>query len=447
MINTEVKKLGDNEYALHVHISKEQYDEVYANHLKQMQENASSAEEPNDNILEGDLGPVYADRLFEMTVSELIKNHYGEAIELSGVIPALEPAFDVPEDQGDEGLEFIMNCVTWPKMELADLSSVDITRIDINVTDEDIQSFIGHLMESEVRYEMSGDRTAQNGDQVVINYEGFIDDVAFEGGTAENTELMLGQNQFIPGFEEGLIGAKAGDERSLEISFPEEYQTPDLAGKEAVFKVQVLSVAEGIRAKNQDELAQMLEYESAAELEDEVVHTLAMDAERVAFEATKTSTVEALLAVHNATFPDRMIEQEMENSTHQMRESMKQQGMAFDESWLEEDGFKDAIRRRSEKWLTQALIFRAIHENADLNVSDKELEEELDRLSREDPEREGDEFKRWMREHDGRISAVVDDLLEKKCILHALSQANVSQQVMSLAEWKETQTQHDSRVH
>lgn len=446
MINTEVKKLSDNEYALHVHVSKERYDEVYANQLKQMQEDASAAEEPNDNILEGDLGPVYADRLFEMTVSELIKHHYGEAIEASGVVPALEPAFDVPEDQGDEGLEFIMNCVTWPKMELADLSSVDITRIDINVTDEDIQAFINHLMESEVRFENRDDRSAQNGDQVVIDYEGFIDDVAFEGGTAENTELILGQNQFIPGFEEGVVGAKAGDELNLEISFPEDYQAPNLAGEEALFKVKVISVAEGIRANDQNELAQMLDYDTADELRDEVIHTLAMDAEKVAFEATKTSVVEALLATHSATFPDRMIEQEMENSTHQMRESMKQQGMAFDEKWLEEDGFKDAIRRRSEKWLTQALIFRAIHENANLNVSDKELEEELDRLSTEDPEREGDEFKQWMREHDGRISAVIDDLLEKKCILYALSKANVSQQIMSLAEWKETQSDN-SRVH
>jgi len=447
MINTEVKKLGDNEYALHVYISKQRYDEVYARYLEQMQYRAISDDNTDDNILEGELGPVYSDRLFEMTVSELIKSHHSEAIEASGLTPALEPAIDVPEEQENgKGLEFVMKCVTWPKLELADLSSIDMVRIDVNVTDEDIQAFIGHLIENEVRFEKSNNRSAKNSDQIVIDYEGFIDGVAFEGGKGENTELILGQKQFIPAFEEGLIGAKTGDELNLEVSFPDNYQAPHLAGKDALFKIRVISVAEGIRASDQHELASILGYDNADELREEAINILVLDAEKAAFDTTKESVIETLLAVHSTSFPDQLIEQEMENSILQMRESMQHQGMPFDKKWLEEKGFADAIRRRSERWLTQALILRTIYESAGLNVSEAELDEELERLAREHPDAEADEFKRWMREDDERISGVVDDLLEKKCILYVLSQASVRQQTLSLAEWKEKQA-NISRAH
>ena len=439
MIKTKVKKLGDNEHQVHVQIAQEEYDRIYAEHSGKL---AGSAKLPGfrkgktpADMLKKQFGP----KLHEDTVSELLQTHYLSAIESSGLTPAVQPELDIPAVQSNAGFEFTMKVVTWPEVKLKPLSKLKFKTTEVEVTDEDIQTVIDRLMESQVKYEIEDGRVAEKSDQVTIDFAGFIDNEAFEGGKGEDAPLVLGAGQFIPGFEDQLIGKKAGDDCTVEVTFPADYQAAHLAGKQARFETQVKSVAKSVKASDQDDLARMLGFDDAAAITEDARTRLTEQAAGAAIQNTREAAFDALLAANEVSLPERLIEEDIKATTQRVVQNMKQQGMEAPGEMLEDEAFRNEVRERSEKGLKLSVLMQSIRDQAKLDVEDSEIDAELEKMAAQYPAEQKEQFISWIKSQKEQLASVRERLLEGKCVEYIVSQAKTEQVSKTLGQWQEEQ--------
>ncbi len=442
MIKTNVKKLGENEHQVHVQIAQKEYDRVYGEQAEKLSGAANLPGFRKGKTPTSMLKQQFGAKLHEDTVSELLQQHYMTAIESSGLVPAAQPELNIPQIQPDSGFEFSMKVVTWPEVKVKPLSKLKFDTTEVEVTDKDIQTVVDRLMESQVKYEIEDGRVSEQGDQVVIDFVGFVDGEAFEGGKGEDTPLVLGAGQFIPGFEEQLIGKKAGDDVTVEVTFPEQYQAAHLAGKPARFETQVKSVARSAKAVDEDDLAKMLGFDDAKALRDDARVRLGEQAEGAAAQATREAAFDALLAANEVSLPERLIEEDIKATTQRVVQNMQQQGMEVTKDMFEDETFKNEVRERSEKGLKLSVLVQAVREEAEIEVDDAEIEAELEKMAAQYPAEQKDQFMAWMKSQQEQLASVRERVLEGKCVDHIVAQAKTKAVKKSLGEWQEQQDQN-----
>ncbi|MDT8376611.1 MAG: trigger factor [Mariprofundaceae bacterium] len=439
MIKTKVKKLADNEHQVSVQIAQSEYDRVHGEQTRKL---AGSVKLPGfrkGNMPIDMLKKQFGAKLHEDTISELLQAHYVAAIESSGLTPAAQPELDIPAIQPDSGFEFTMKVVTWPEAKVKPLSRLKFETTAVEVTDTDIQTVIDRLMESQVKYEVEDGRVAGKGDQVSIDFVGFINDEPFEGGRGEDTPLVLGAGQFIPGFEEQLIGSKAGDNCTIEVTFPENYQAAHLAGKQARFETQVKSVAKSVKAGDQDDLAVMVGFDDAAALVADVRLRLTEQAVGAALQSTREAAFDALLAANEISLPERLIEDDIKATTQRVVQNMQQQGMEVTGEMLKDEAFRSEVRARSEKGLKLSVLMQAIRDQAGIEVTDSEVDAELEKMAAQYPEEQKEQFIVWIKSQKEQLASVRERLLEGKCVEYIVSQAKTKQVSKTLTQWQEEQ--------
>ncbi|MDQ6998868.1 MAG: trigger factor [Mariprofundus sp.] len=441
MIKTDVKELATHEYEVHVTVVQSEYDRVYADQMKKL---TSQAKLPGfrpgktpAHVIKKQFGP----KIHEETVSALIQSHYVTAIESSGLKPAVQPMIDIPSVQSAEGFEFTMKVATWPEVELADVSKLAFNETTVTVENADIEQVIERLMKSQVKFEIEAERASENGDQLHIDFVGSIDGEAFDGGKGEDVPLVLGEARFIPGFEEQLIGKKAGDDVDVTVSFPEDYQAAHLAGKAAEFATHIKSVGKPITATNEDELAALVGFEDGAALNADAQKRLAEEAEQASYSTTRDAALDALIAANAMELPEPLIAQDMQESAKRVLANMKEQGMETPEEMLKDEAFIQEIRNRSERGLKLSILLQQVREKADLNVDDAELEAEMDRQSQQYPEVQRDQFKAWIKSQKEQVASMQDALLERKCIAYLVEKATTTAANTSLSDWQAEQAQ------
>jgi len=441
MITTEVKKLGDNEHQVHVKVKQEEYDRIYSEQVNKLSGSANLPGFRQGKMPADMLAKQFGPKLHEDTVSEILQAHYMTAIESSGLVPATQPELDIPTIQPDSGFEFSMKVVTWPEVKVKPLSKLKFDRVEVEVTDQDIQTVVDRLMESQVKYEVEDGRVSEQGDQVTIDFVGFVDGEAFEGGKGEDTPLVLGAGQFIPGFEEQLIGKKAGDEVTVEVTFPEQYQAAHLAGKAATFETQVKSVAKSVKASDEDDLAKMLGFDDAGALHEDAKNRLGEQAEQAAAQSTREAAFDALLAANEVSLPERLIEEDVKATTQRVTQNMQQQGMEVTKDMFEDESFKNEVRERSEKGLKLSVLIQAIRSDAEIEADDAEIEAELEKMAAQYPAEQKDQFITWMKSQQEQLASVRERVLESKCVDHVVEQAKTKAVKKTLGEWQEEQEQ------
>jgi len=441
MIQTEVKTLAPNEYQVHVTVAQNEYERVYAALLNKL---GSQAKLPGFrpgktpvHVLKKQFGP----KLHEDTISELIQSHYVAAIEKSGLTPAVQPMLDVPAAQPASGFEFTMKVTTWPQVDLAPVAELAFEATTVDVEDADVEAVIERLQKSQVKFEPEAERAAEQGDQLHIDFCGSIDGEEFEGGKGEDVPLVLGEGRFIPGFEEQLLGKKAGDDVTIDVTFPADYQAAHLAGKAASFASTVKSVGKPVVAENDDALAEMLGFADAAALRADAVARLTEEAKEASFSTTREAALDALLAANSIELPEALIEEDMRATTRRVLENMKQQGMEPDPSMLDNDDFRAEVRGRSEKGLQLSVLLQKVREAADLSVDDAALDAEIDRQSTQYPEEQRDQYKTWIRSQDEQMGTLRERLLERQCIEYIAAQATTSPKSKPLSVWQQEQDQ------
>ena len=441
MIQTEVKELGAHEYQVHVVVPQGEYDRIYQEQVVKLSRQAKLPGFRPGKTPSSHLKQQFGPKLHEETVSELVQTHYVAAIESSGLIPAVQPMLDIPAIQPDSGFEFTMKVTTWPTVDLADLSTLSFDATTVEAGESDINAVIERLQKSQVTFEIEAERKAENGDQLHIDFVGMIDGEEFEGGKGEDVPLVLGEGRFIPGFEEQLIGAVAGDEVTVEVTFPDDYQAAHLAGKAASFATVVKSVGKPERAEDEDGLAKMLNFESAADLREDAQVRLNEEAEQGSYTATRDAALDALLAAHEMTLPEALLEQDIRETTQRILQNMKQQGMEAPADMLKDEAFRDEVRSRSERGLKLSVVLQKVRESAGLSVDDLELNKELDRQSLQYPEEQREQFKSWIREQKEQMGSLREGLLERKCIDYIVAQAKTNPVSKALSEWQTEQEQ------
>lgn len=441
MIQTEVKELGNHEYQVHVTVPQGEYDRIYNEQLLKLSRQAKLPGFRPGKTPPAHLKQQFGPKLHEDTVSELVQSHYVPAIESSGLIPAVQPILDVPAMQPASGFEFTMRVTTWPTVELKDVSSLKFDETIVEVDKSDIDSVIERLQKSQVKFEIEADRAAETGDQLHIDFVGVIDGEEFDGGKGEDVPLVLGEGRFIPGFEEQLTGKSAGDEVNIDVTFPADYQAAHLAGKAASFATLVKSVGKPVRAEDEDALARMLGFDDADALRADAEERLNEEAAQASFSATRDAALDALLAAHEITLPEALIEQDMQETTRRILQNMKQQGMEAPADMLKDEAFKQEVRIRSERGLKLSVLLQKVREAADLSVDDIQINAELDRQSQQYPEEQREQFKTWIRGQKDQMASVRESLLERKCIEYIVSEAKTKTITKALSDWQAEQEQ------
>jgi len=439
MIQTEVKALGSNEHQVHVRLPQGEYDRIYAEQIQKLSRQAKlpgfrPGKTPNQ-VIEKQFGA----KLHDDTISELIQANYTKAIESSGLVPAVQPELDIPAVQPSGTFEFTMKVTTWPKVEVKKLSKLAFNQTKVEVEAADIEAVIERLQKSQVKFEEEAGRKAEIGDQLHIDFVGSIDGEAFEGGKGEDVALVLGEGRFIPGFEEQLTGHAAGDDVTVEVAFPAQYQAAHLAGKDASFATTVKNVARPVKAESEDALATMLGFDDAAALRADVKARLSEEAEEASLSSTREAALDALLAANELDLPEALIAEDMRATTGRVLENMKQQGMEADRAMFEDEAFKKEVRERSEKGLKLSVLLQAVREMGDVSVDDAGIEAEIERQAQQYPAEQHDQFKAWIKGQQEQMASLRERLLERKCVAYIVAEAKVKSVTKALSVWQKEQ--------
>jgi len=439
MIQTEVKKLGSDEHEVHVHVAQAEYDRIYAAQVDKIMSKLKLPGFRPGKTPKGVVEKQFGAQAHEDTISELVQAHYADAIEKSGLMPAVQPQLDVPAVQPDSGFRFTLKVVTWPEVKLKPLGKITVETTDVKVTDADMQSVIDRLMKTQVSYEEAAGRATEEGDQVTIDFTGFIDNEPFEGGRGEDVKLVIGAGQFIPGFETGLSGAKAGDERSLDVTFPADYQHKPLAGKDARFEVLVKSIAASSHAGNEDELAALLKFDDAAALRADIRTRLEQEATDASYASSRDALFDALIAAHDIKLPEPMLLQDMQQSRQRVAQSMQQQGMDVKPEMFSDPAFDEELRKRSTRALSISLLLSELREQNKVEISEDEVDAEMNVQAAQYPADQLEAFKSWMKSQNEQMAALRDKLLEKKCVACIMEQVKTKPVSLGLDEWQAKQ--------
>ncbi len=287
---------------------------------------------------------------------------------------------------GKDGLKFSAVITVKPEVEIEDYKGIALTKPSVEVTDEDIEAELTKLLQKNGRLVSVEDRAAQNGDKVTFDFEGFVDDVAFDGGKAENYELELGSGNFIPGFEDQIVGHSIDEEFDVNVTFPEEYHADELAGKPAVFKCKIHAIKVLELPEADDEfIKDSTEFESLDEYKADVRKNLEAAAAERAERAVDDQLFEALTNKLNADIPDAMIENRIDQSLNEFAQRLRMQGISLEDyikfTGDSMDSVRDSMRDQATHQVKVRLALEKIVELEKIEVSAEALDEEYAKLA------------------------------------------------------------------
>ena len=319
--------------------------------------------------------------LFEDAITELANEQYPIAVKEHDLKVVSRPEMDVT-DINDEGIKYTISVYVKPEFELGQYEGVEVPFKDQVVTDEDVDAEIERMRKRNASLEEVEDRAAQEGDTVTIDYEGFKDGVAFEGGKGEGYNLKLGSKSFIPGFEEQVAGHSVGEEFTIEVKFPEDYHAEDLKGADATFNVKIHAIKTEIIPELDDEFAKdVSEFDSLDELKADIRAKQQERADKDNKAGFENETVRAVCDNCEIDIPESMIQNEVEQMADDQAARMSNQGIALD-MYLQYvgqsmDDFKKSLEPMARVRVKSSLVIEKITEKLDPEVTAEEYDEEL----------------------------------------------------------------------
>ena len=325
--------------------------------------------------------------LYQDAVDILLPEAYGEAIDETGIKPVDQPEINVTSIEKGSEMTFEANVVVEPEVQLGDYKGLEIEKQNVELTEEELQESIDHQLGHLAEMVVKEDGAIENGDTVNIDFDGYVDGEQFEGGQAEGYDLEIGSGSFIPGFEEQLVGVKTGEEKDVNVTFPEEYHAEELAGKEATFKTKVNEIKFKDVPELTDEIANELDAE--ANTVDEFKENLRKRlTEQKETDAENNQKEEAInKAANNATIdvPEAMINTELDRMVQEFGQRMQQQGLNletyFQISGQDESQLREQMKDDAEERVKTNLTLTAIADAEEVEVSDDDIDKELEKMS------------------------------------------------------------------
>ena len=387
------------------------------------------------------LRKMYGKSFMAEVVNEILSDSSRSILDERGEKPAMQPEVTMTEDEkeaekilaGNADFEFSLDYEILPPIEEKDLSSLKISRLVYDVPEEEVTEQVERVADSARSYETKKGKAA-NGDRVTFDYLGKIDGEAFEGGAAEDSDLVLGSNQFIPGFEEQLVGVKEGDETTITVTFPEQYPAAHLAGKEAKFDIKVKAVAAPGKLEINDDVAKQLGLESADKLREIVRGQIESQFGAVTRQKAKRQLLDALDEAYKFEAPSKLVEAEFNNIWAQVNADLAQAGRTFEDEETTETEARAEYQRLAERRVRLGLVLADIGEKASVQVSDDELQRALFEQIRRVPQSQQQQVYDFYRENPQALANIRAPLFEEKVVDHLLGVVSVDDKKVSKEE-------------
>ncbi len=325
--------------------------------------------------------------LYQDAIDAILPEAYSNAIDEAGIDPVDRPEIDV--EQFEKGKPFIFKATVTvkPEVKLGEYKGLEVEKDSTDVTDEDVENELKDLQKRHAELVVKEDGAVENDDTVVIDFEGFVDGEAFEGGQAENYSIVIGSGTFIPGFEEQLVGMKAGEEKDVEVSFPEEYHAAELAGKPATFKVKLHEIKAQELPELNDEFAQETdeEVETLDALKTKIKERLAEQKKSASEQKLRDDLVEKAVANAETDVPEAMINTEIDRMIQEFTQNLSMQGMNLDLyyqfSGQTEEDLRSQMKENAETRVRTSLTLEAIAEAENLEPTDEDIDAEVSKMS------------------------------------------------------------------
>jgi trigger factor len=364
--------------------------------------------------------------------SKIVTDHgYRLAVEPKVVLPTDEGAVE-GVIEGKTDLSYTVEMEIVPAIALADFKSIKLTRLTAEVSDEEIDKALQTIADQNRPFVAKGEAAA-NGDRVTINFEGSLEGVPFEGGTGEDVPLIMGAGQFIPGFEGNLVGLKAGDSKTFDIKFPDDYRATHLAGKNATFAVTVKAVEAAGPVSVDDEFAKTLGLESLAKLKEAVKDRIAREHALASRQKLKRALLDQLDERHKFEPPPSLVEQEFANVWSQVENDLKQQNRTFEDEGTTEEKAREEYRGIAERRVRLGLVIAEIGEKNNIRVTDDQLRASVMEQVRQFP---GQERQIWeyYQKNPNALAALRAPLFEDKVVDFLVELAEVTDKPVSRDE-------------
>lgn len=355
---------------------------------------------------------------YEDAVNFIIPDAYDEAVKEADIHPVSQPEIDIVTiGEADKPFVFTAEVFTKPEVKLGTYKGVEIEKVENKVTDADVDAEVASMREKNSRMVTVEDRAAENGDITTIDFEGFCDGVAFEGGKGTDYELTLGSGTFIPGFEEQIVGKKIGEEFDVNVKFPEEYHSEELKGKDAVFKV----ILKGIKVKElptlDDEFAKdVSEFDTLDALKEDIKAKLTKEAENKTKAEIENRALEAAVEGAEIDLPECMVDNQVEKMLEDYAYRLKSQGidmkMYLQYTQMTEDQLKEQMKPSAKQQVLGSLVLEKIAELEKLEATDEDIEKEFDKIA-ETYKMEKDKIRELM---GANIDAMKQDIVTNKAL-------------------------------
>lgn len=371
----------------------------------------------------------YGPQVRQEVLQDVIQSSFYEAITQEQLNPAGMPNFEPKPSTPGKGLEYTATFEVYPQIALGDFSSLTIEKPQVEITDADLEQMLEtirkqHMTWSEV------ERAAQQGDKLKVDFAGTVDGEAFQGGSGSDMEVEIGKGRLIAGFEDGLVGLKVGDEKTLNLTFPDPYQNAELAGKPVQFAVTVKSVAEPTLPELNDEFAKKLEIAdgSVEALRKEVRENMQRELNTNIESHVKKDVMDKLLELHAIDLPNALVQQEAQALARQMASNMQQQGMSADQANLPADIFEGEAKRR----VGLGLIMAEIVKKQDIKADEAKVRAKIDIIA--EPYEQKEQVVQWYYGDKRRKAEVESLVIEEQIVDWVLAQATVADKAMTFNE-------------
>lgn len=428
-MSVQVEKLEKNMAKLTVEVSAEDFKAAIKKAFNKNKNRFSIPGFRKGKAPQAMIEKMYGEGVFyEDAADEAINASYAEAMKESGLDIVSRPEVTIEKIGKDEPFVYSALVAVKPEVTLGQYKGVEVEKADASVSAEDVEAELKKVQEQNARLLTVEDRGVEDGDQTVIDFEGFVDGKGFEGGKAEDYPLTIGSHSFIDTFEEQLIGKKIGEECEVNVTFPTEYHAADLAGKPATFKVTVKEIKVKELPELNDEFAsEVSEFDTLDEYKKDVEKKLAEKKEIEANSKNEDAVVAKVVENASMEIPDKMIDAQAENMVQDMARRMQSQGLSLD-MYLKYTGMtveqmKEQARPDAEKRIRTRLVLEAVAQAENIQISDEKVDEEIAKMA-EAYKMEVDKLKSYMSESD--IKQMKEDLAVQQAVDLLVAEAKLA---------------------
>ena len=365
--------------------------------------------------------------LYEYVIENTVDDAYRTAVIENQLEIVSRPELDIKQIGKDKDFIFVVKVCVKPEAKVTDYKGIEVKKVSTRVTKKEVEEELERVREKNARIVTVEDRELKEGDISVIDFEGFVDGVAFEGGKGENFELTIGSGQFIPGFEDQMVGMKINEERDVNVKFPEEYHAENLAGKDATFKVKLHEIKEKILPELDDEFAKdVSEFDTLEDYKKELNKKVKERKENQAKAEKEQEAIEKFIEKVEVVIPEGMIDEEVEKMVEEMNANLSYQGLNIDQylqyMGISLEDYKKEMRGQAEKRIKLNLGLEAIAKEEKVEVSDEEIDTKIKELSAqygagdEESLLKNENARNYMRQeltHEKTMKIVTDNVVEK----------------------------------